>query len=140
MEADAAIGHGVEKLVVLVEAPQNTRSYLAACAYNEMKRIVRLRARHVSLEALAADDDDHPGWEPAEGGWTVEEQALLRSTYDFLRSHVATWETASVRVVTLLFLEAAFAGEPLSRSGSNSFGSDMIQRTALSYAPLMTSI
>ncbi len=120
-EADAAVGHGVEKLIVRPLAPDDPRSYLAAAAYNEMKKIGRQRARCDSLEALAADQDDRPGWEPAHDGWTVEEQALLRATYDLLRAHVATWDTETVRVVTLLYLEAS--PSRTERSGYSSFWS-----------------
>lgn len=112
-EATAAVGHGVEKLIVRDTVPDDPRRYLAACAYNEVKRVGRLRARHDSLEALASENEDHAGWTPEDPGFTVEEQALLRATYDELRSHVETWETENVRLVTLLYLEAAFEGEPL---------------------------
>ena len=88
-----------------------------------MKRLAGLWARHESLDALAADqDEDRPGWEPTVGAWTVEEQALRRVTYDLLRSHVATWDTENVRVVTLLYLEAAFEGEPLSSDARGGAG------------------
>lgn len=112
-EAASAVGHGVEKLIVRETAPDDPRRYLAACAYNEMKRFGRRRARHVSLEALASKEEDHAAWVPADERFGVEEQALLRSTYDQLRSHVEGWETENVRVVTLLYLEAAFECEPL---------------------------
>lgn len=114
-DADAAVGHAVEKLVVRDPAPTNPGAYLAASARNEMTRMARERVRHESLEALAADGDDEsgPSWEPMDGGWTVEEQVLLTATYERLRAHVQTWDTENLRVVTLLYLEAAFVGEPL---------------------------
>lgn len=116
-EGTDAVGHAVEKMIVKPVAPTNPRGYLAASAYNEMKRLVRKRARTESLEALAAHDGDgRPGWTPADPGFTVEEQALLRATYDQLRADVETWETENVKVVTLLYLEAAFDGEPLTSS------------------------
>ena len=92
-----------------------------------MKRLARHWARQESLEALAADgDDERPGWEPADPSWTVEEQALLRATYDVLRSHVATWETENVRVVTLLYLEAAFEGEPLTSDDAAELAGELL--------------
>ena len=112
-DASGAAGHAVEKLVVRPTTPDKPRSYLAACAYNEMKRVRRMRARFDSLEALA-DEDGRPGWTPSDPGLTVEEQVLLRETYDQVRSHVETWETENVRIVTLLYLEAAFECEPLT--------------------------
>jgi hypothetical protein len=125
-EADAAVGHGVARLIVRSQAPDDPRGYLAASAYNEMKRIGRQKARCGSLEALAVDQDDRPGWEPAQGGWTVEEQTLLRATYDLLCAHVAIWDTENVRVVTLLFLEAAFLGEPLPSAAAAELASGLL--------------
>lgn len=126
-EADAAIGHGVERLILRPYSPRDCGAYLAACAYNELKRLARLQARHESLDALAADPDgDRPGWEPADGAATVEEQALRRITYDLLRSHVSTWDTENVRVVTLLYLEAAYEGEPLSSDTAAELASELL--------------
>lgn len=126
-DADAAVGHGVEKLIVREIAPDDPRRYLASCAYNEMKRLGRQRARHVSLEALAdAGDDETPRWEPEQDGWTVEEQALLSATYDQLRAHVATWDTENVRVVTLLYLEAAFLAEPLPSAEAAELATELL--------------
>ncbi|MHB1844816.1 MAG: RNA polymerase sigma factor [Deltaproteobacteria bacterium] len=114
-DATGAVGHAVEKLVVRPVPPDKPRSYLAACAYNEMKRVRRTRARVDSLDALADENEDgRTGWTPSDPGLTVEEQVLLTETYDQLRSHVETWETDNVRIVTLLYLEAAFECEPLT--------------------------
>lgn len=112
-EATASVGHSVEKLIVRETVPDDPRRYLAACAYNEMKRLGRRRARHVSLEALATEGQGPSAWMPEDESFSVEEQALLKSTYDLLRTHVEGWETENVRVVTLLYLEAAFECEPL---------------------------
>lgn len=126
-EATGAVGHAVEKMVLRPVAPTNPRGYLAASAYNEMKRLVRKRARMESLEALAADDEDgHPGWTPVDPGFTVEEQALLRATYDQLRAEVETWETDNVKVVTLLYLEAAFDGEPLTSTDAAELAGELL--------------
>jgi len=126
-EADAAIGQAVAQLITRPHAPKNPRAYLAAIATNEMKRVARHWARRVSLDQLAADgDDERPGWEPFDSSWTVEEQALLRATYDTLRAHVATWDTRTVSVVTLLYLEAAFNGEPLPSTTAAELASGLL--------------
>jgi DNA-directed RNA polymerase specialized sigma24 family protein len=129
-ESDGAVGHAVEKLITRPQVPGKPRPYLTACAYNEMKRLARRRARELSLEALAepAEDreDSGPGWQLEQGGWTVEEKALLTATYKQLRAHVETWETDNVRVVTLLYLEAAFLGEPLSSQDAAELAGDVL--------------
>lgn len=130
-EADGAVGHGVEKLIRLAQnrTPTRPRAYLAACAHNEMTRMVRRRARELSLETLADrgdDEDSGQGWQPEQGGWSVEEKALLTATYEQLRGHVSTWDTDNVRVVTLLYLEAAFLGEPLPSQDAAALASDLL--------------
>lgn len=129
-EADGAVGHAVEKLISRPEAPGKPRPYLTACAYNEMKCLARRRARELSLDALAAphsdDEDSGPGWQLEDGGWTVEEKALLTATYAHLRAHVEAWETDNVRVVTLLYLEAAFLSEPLTSQDAADLAGDVL--------------
>jgi hypothetical protein len=111
-EATAAIGQAVERLVTRPSAPDNPRGYLAASAYNEMKRLARRAARTTSLDALRRDSD--LAFDPVDPAWTVEETALLDTVYREVRAFVESWETAHVRVVTLLYVEAAYEGEPLS--------------------------
>jgi hypothetical protein len=125
-EAESAIGHAVEKLIVRPNGPRDCSAYLAACAYNEMKRLARRCVRHESLEALAERDEDWLDWELADSGPTVEEQALRRVVYDILRSHVAKWETENVQVVTLLYLEAAYEGEPLPSDAASELASELL--------------
>ena len=111
-EASGAVAQAVEKLIRRQVAPRRPAAYLAASAFNVLKRQMRRRARTVSLDALG-EDDGEGSWEPEDSEWSVEEQALLRETYDELCGQVKTWETENVRVVTLLYLEAAFNCEPL---------------------------
>lgn len=125
-EADAAIGQGVAQLITRPHAPQHPRAYLAAIATNEMNRVARHWARRVSLDQLANGDDEQPGWEPSDPSWTVEEQALLGATYDALCAYVATWDTETVRVVTSLYLEAAFKGEPLPSEAAAELASGLL--------------
>lgn len=108
-----AIGHGIEKLIArpVGREPKKPRSYVATCAYNEMKRERKLRARHESLDALR--ENENGGFEPIDEGWTVEQRALIDEVYRELRAIVQRWETGHVREVTLLYLKAAYEGEPL---------------------------
>ena len=108
-EADAAVGHAVEALIRKSPSPDKPPfSYLAACAYNEIKRIGKFRASNVSLDGLRDESD----WEPAYDEWSAEERALVDETYKELMAHVATWENNNVRIVTEAYLEAVNSGRP----------------------------
>ncbi len=123
-EATAAIGHAVERLILRPVAPREPRRYLATSAYNEMRGLARRRGRYDSLDALS--DSDGNVSELQDQAWTVEEQALLDATYRELRAVVESWETDHVRVVTLLYLEAAYEGEPLSSEDAADLVADVL--------------
>lgn len=107
-EAEAAVGHAVEALVGAKKNPDKPFSYLVSCAFNEIKKIGKFRARSVSLDALK----DGTEWELAYDEWSAEERALVDETYKVLMLHVSTWGTNNVRIVTEAYLEAAHLGEP----------------------------
>ena len=123
-EATGSIGQALERLILRPVSPREPRKYLATSAYNEMKGLARRRARYDSLDGLR--DSDGNWSEPADQPWTVEEQALLDATYRELRTVVGTWETDHVRVVTLLYLEAAHEGEPLSSEDAADLLADIL--------------
>jgi len=124
-EASAAVGEAVEKLIRRKESPRNPGAYLAASAYNVLKRQMRRRARSVSLDALG-EAGDSDGWEPEDAEWSVEEQALIRETYEELRREVEQWETENVKAITLLYLEAAVNAEPLTSAEAADIASDIL--------------
>jgi DNA-directed RNA polymerase specialized sigma24 family protein len=113
--ADAAVGHAVEKLITQPKSPRKPHEYLATCAHNEMKRRARHVSRLVSLDGLRdGDDEDRKQLERDVERGSVEEKALIEDVYGEVCRHVETWETGNVRLVTLLYLEAARLGEPLA--------------------------
>lgn len=107
-DAGAAVGHAVEALIRKKKSPDRPFSYLASCAYNEIKKIGKFRASSASLDALR----DATDWEPAYDEWSVEERALINETYKELVAQIATWENNNVRIVTESYLQAAYLGEP----------------------------
>ena len=111
-EAHDAVGHAVEKLIQR-ESVKSPRSYLATSAYNYMKKHAERSARFRLVSIETGGPDGEP-LEFDEDGWTVEERALLDEAYRFLVKEVEKWETGNVRDTTLLFLEAAYDGEPLT--------------------------
>jgi len=123
-----AIQLGFEKLVAKLlrdEDVENPPGYVTAVAVSQMKLVARRANRNVSLDKLMADDESAP-FEPADEGWTVEERALVDAVYSDLKKHVETWETDNVRVVTLLYLEAAYNREPLTSEEAGEIASDIL--------------
>jgi hypothetical protein len=113
-EADASVGHGVHKLITRCRSPRKPPDYIAACAYNYMKRFARRASLHDSLDVIRGDSSDGVPVEVPDTGWTVEERALIDEVYLELCHYVETWEAGNVRSVTLLFLEATQHGDPLT--------------------------
>ena len=108
-DVNAAIGHAVERLITTHRHIKDSVQLSSRpVRENELKRLYRLRARYESLDALRDEMD----WEPAAEQLSTEEQALTRATYDELNEHVETWEPGGVRLVTSLYLEAAFRAIP----------------------------
>jgi hypothetical protein len=122
-EAGGAVAHAVEKLIIRGTAPDQPRNYLASSAYNDMKRTARRQARLASLDAEAESPSPR---QFADKAWTVEEQALIDEAYKELKTHVEMWETDHVRVVTLLYLEAAYRGEPLASTDAAQLTGDIL--------------
>lgn len=126
-ETDAAVGHGVEKLITRPTEPNEPFAYLTTCAVNELRKLAAYRARHDSLEALR--ERDRP-WEPSSDSLSVEEQALLDATYLELLAVVSQWENNNVRLVTSSYLKAAQLAEPITSGQvadelSDAFGYDV---------------
>lgn len=93
-EADAAVGHAVHKVITRASSPDKPRPYVAACAYNEMKRYARLAARSGSLDALR-DPDRTDRRDVMSTDWSVEERALVDEVYIEFCRHVQTWATGN---------------------------------------------
>lgn len=120
-----AIAHAVEKLIVQVQV-RKPPQYLAACATNHMNGVARelARRRLISLDML--QDNPDTTFDLEDESWTVEESALVNAVYDEVTRHVETWEPGNVKVVTLLYLEAAYNGEPLTSEDAAQVVSEII--------------
>jgi DNA-directed RNA polymerase specialized sigma24 family protein len=112
-DARPAVGHGTHKLirVKVGREPPNPLQYVTTCAVNYLKDEAKRRARSLSLDALR-DDEEHP-FDLEEPDPTAEERQVSTTVYRELCTMVERWETENVRATTLLFLEAAYLGEPL---------------------------
>jgi len=112
-----AVADAVKKLLEAGKRHEirDPRAYLTTIAINEMKRALRRAAIEVLPEAPdegdeewfdehQRDSDDRP----------TEDAAVGRLVYEYVTGIVRAWETEKLRVTTLLVLEGAYVGEPLS--------------------------
>jgi DNA-directed RNA polymerase specialized sigma24 family protein len=118
-----AVAHAVEELMISTKV-KNPRRWVTAVAWNRMKMIGVQQARLKSLDELAEYDPDQAIFRDDAG--TAEEQALRDVVYGEVVAHVNTWPTDNVRVVTLLYLEAAHKGEPLTSEDAAEIASQIL--------------
>jgi DNA-directed RNA polymerase specialized sigma24 family protein len=125
---DDAVSTAIERLILRNPTPDKPANYFAAIAFNEMKAIAKKQARQISLSGLSQADDEEGShdWDQPDGDWSVEERALWSEVYKDLRCHVETWNTANVRVITLLYLEASYLGEPLTSAEAAELASQIL--------------
>lgn len=103
--ADDAVAHGVEQLVKTARTTrgvQYPKAFVAAAATNFLLDAVGLP--EAPVEDAGLDGRSR----------SAEDEALLDELYKTFKQRVDTWETANLRVVTLLFLEAAYEALPLT--------------------------
>lgn len=112
-----AVSEAVKKLLEAGERREirDPRAYLTTIAINEMKRALRRAAIEVLPEAPDEGDEewfDEHGVNPDDR--PTEDAAVGRLVYEYVTGIVRAWETEKLRVTTLLVLEGAYIGEPLS--------------------------
>ncbi len=112
-----AVAEAVKKLLEAGERREirDPRAYLTTIAINEMHGALRRAAIEIlpdapdegdeeRFDAHRVDADDRP----------TEDAAVGRLVYEYVTGLVRAWETEKLRTTTLLVLEGAFVGEPLS--------------------------
>jgi hypothetical protein len=102
--AEDAVAEGLARMVARADRRDidDPRAYLTTVATNLMRRAVK--------EALPLGFEEN-----FEGGEDLDEDdALGKETYLFIKGLVDRWETNTVRTVTLLVLEGAYLGDPLT--------------------------
>jgi len=119
-DAEDAIAVAVVRLLVAFgdgRVSDEPRSWLFTAARNDIvRRLQRLHARQ------------RP-YEPDEDTRTVraaEDEALADEVYKFVRSRIERWEQERMRVVTLLYVEAAHFGEPLTEDGAATLATEIL--------------
>lgn len=131
-----AVYEAVAKLLKAGERREieNPRGYLTTVAINEMRRALSRAAR----EVLPDDDEDDAEWYDAAtppDSRPTEVTAVGGAVYSYVKGLVEQWESQKLKAATLLVLEGAYIGEPLTGSElaerlSDILGDDVAEHTA----------
>jgi DNA-directed RNA polymerase specialized sigma24 family protein len=102
--AEDAVAEGLARMVERADRLEvdDPRAYLTAVATNLMRRAVQEKLPLGYDESFEGDEQEE------------EDDALGKETYLFIKGIVDRWETNTLRTVTLLVLEGAYVGDPLS--------------------------
>jgi Sigma-70 region 2 len=102
--AEDAVAEGLARMVALAgrREIEDPRAYLTVVATNLMRRAVK-NALPLGYE------ENFEGDEQGE-----EDDAFGEAAYLFIKGLVERWETKTLRTVTLLVLEGAYLGDPLT--------------------------
>lgn len=104
-----AVADGFVKLVAKGAPLENPRGYITTVAANAMRKTLARAARERLPEGEPDEDEDVDAWDDP-----TADEAINQTIVDFLRGIVQKWESRNVQTTTLLVLEAARLGEPIS--------------------------
>lgn len=104
-----AVADGFLKLIAKGESLENPRGYITTVAANVMRKTLARAAREQLPDAEPDEDGEVDVWADP-----TAEAAINERIVEFLREIVQKWESRNVRTATVLVLEAAKVGEPIS--------------------------
>jgi DNA-directed RNA polymerase specialized sigma24 family protein len=125
-----AVAEGFAKLVTKELALANPRGYVTTVATNAIRRTLFRAAREQLPDSESPEDGALDSWADP-----TAEEAIGKAMFDFVRDIIERWESHNVRTATLLILEAAKLGEPLSSAElaeqlEDHLGHDVLPSTA----------
>jgi DNA-directed RNA polymerase specialized sigma24 family protein len=109
VDCEEAVAEGFLKLLLKDEALHNPAGYVFAVAYNDMRRRLTRKTLDVLPAGELEDEEKHDTWEDP-----TAEEVVDVDVFRFARGIVSDWESRNLRTATLLVLEAAQLGEPMS--------------------------
>ncbi len=104
-----AIAEGFLKFLLKGKVLDNPAGYITAVAINYMKRLLTRTMRKELPTGEFEDDGDRDRWADP-----TAEQVIGEAAFRTARGMVERWESMNVKATTLLVLEAAALGEPIS--------------------------
>jgi DNA-directed RNA polymerase specialized sigma24 family protein len=113
-QVEDAVADAIEGVLRRLQRGPTTgdlRSYLFKSAWNAARKAAGKAARR--NETALADDEETPADAWRNATTSAEETALRNMAVQLLTAEVRCWENANIREVTLIYLEAAVAMEPI---------------------------
>jgi DNA-directed RNA polymerase specialized sigma24 family protein len=129
-DCEDAVAEGFAKLVKKESELANPRGYVTTVATNAIRRTLFRAAREQLPDSESAEDGVLDTWADP-----TAEEAIGKAMFDFVRDIIERWESHNVRTATLVILEAAKLGEPLSSAElaeqlEDQLGQDVLPSTA----------
>jgi DNA-directed RNA polymerase specialized sigma24 family protein len=109
VDCEEAVAEGFLKFLLKDETLENPAGYIFAVAYNHMRHLLTRKTLDVLPAGELEDEEKHDTWEDP-----TAEEVVGDDVFRFAREIVGGWESRNVRTATLLVLEAARLGEPIS--------------------------
>lgn len=109
VDCEEAVAEGFLKFLVKNEVLENPAGYIFAVAYNFMRHLLTRKTLEVLPAGELEDEEEGDPWDDP-----TAEEVVGEDVFRFAREIVGGWESKNVRTATLLVLEAARLGEPIS--------------------------
>jgi DNA-directed RNA polymerase specialized sigma24 family protein len=109
VDCQDAVAEGFLKFLVKGKALANPEGYIFKVAYNYLRRRLARKTLEVLPDGDLEDEETGDPWADP-----TAEEVIGEDVFRFAREVVGGWESKNVRTATLLVLEAAQLGEPIS--------------------------
>lgn len=128
---EEAVAEAFLKFLIKGKALDDPAGYIFVVAFNYMRRLLSRKTLEVLPHGELEDKEDDEGrWEDP-----LAEEVAGEDIFRFAREIVGEWESKNVRSATLLVLEAASLGEPitgeeLAKALEDALGREVLPSTA----------
>lgn len=109
VDCEDAVGEGFLRFLVKGKALENPRGYVVTVAYNYMRNLLTRKTLETLPKGELEDEEVGDSWDDP-----TADEIVGEDVFRFAREVVGGWESKNVRTATLLVLEAARLGEPIS--------------------------
>lgn len=113
--AEDAVAQAVEQLALRHETIREVEPWLWTVSLHELGKLARRADRYADLGDLPDGEVGDPS-----------EEVLVREAFRVVRQAVQQWDNKRIRVVTLLYLEAAVEMVRLDRAGAARLASEIL--------------
>jgi DNA-directed RNA polymerase specialized sigma24 family protein len=109
VDCEEAVAEGFLRFLVKGKALKSPGGYIVTVAYNYIRHLLSRKTLEALPEGELEDEEGGDAWEDP-----TADEVVGEDVFRFAREVVGGWESKNVRTATLLVLEAARLGEPIS--------------------------